>query len=147
MSAAIRGATAADYGTVCELLRAAQLPLDGLPAELENFVVAEDGTQVVAAAGLELYDRAALLRSVVVAPTHRGAGLGGRLADQALSLARKLGVSDVYLLTDTAEAFFGRRGFSVVSRNAVPVAVRTSVEFTKSCPESATVMHREAGRV
>lgn len=148
MSTAIRAAGLQDYAAVCDLLRTANLPLDGLSAALDNFVVAADGLQVVAVAGLELYDDgAALLRSVAVAPTYRGMGLGGRVFDQALSLAKELGVRDVYLLTDSAQTFFERRGFTVVSRAAVPSAVRRSVEFTKACPESATVMHREAGFV
>lgn len=142
MSAAIRVATPADYAAVCELLRSAALPVDGLSATLENFLVAQDGARLVAVAGLEVYDDAGLLRSVVVAPPHRGSGLGGRLTDRAIAMARELGVRQVYLLTDTAEEFFRRRGFAVVTRAEVPRTVQASVEFTTVCPVSATVMRR-----
>ena len=143
MSAGIRVARPTDYAAVCELLRSAKLPLDGLSATLENFLVALDGARLVAAAGLEVYGDAALLRSVVVAPSHRGSGLGGRLSDGALAMAHDLGVRHVYLLTDTAEEFFRRRGFALVPRADVPRSVKASVEFTTACPASATVMHQE----
>ena len=143
MNAVIRAAAAADYAPVCDLLRSAKLPLDGLSTTLENFLVAEAGARVVGAAGLEVYDDAALLRSVVVAPSHRGAGMGGMLSEGALALAGDRGIRDVYLLTDTAEAFFRRRGFAVIARADVPRSVQASVEFTTACPESAIVMHRE----
>ena len=35
---------------------------------------------------------------------------------------------------------FARFGFDVVTRDAVPAAIRASVEFTSACPSSATVM-------
>ncbi len=142
MSPTIRAAAPADYAAVCDLLRSARLPLDGLSVTLENFLVAEEGTRLVAAAGLEVYDDAALLRSVVVAPSHRGSGMGGLLAEGTLTMARDMGIRDVYLLTDTAEGFFRRRGFVVVAREAVPRGIKASVEFTTACPASATVMHR-----
>jgi amino-acid N-acetyltransferase len=142
MKAFIRSADTADHQGVCDLLASARLPLDGLPGDMAHFLVAEDAGRIVAAAGLEVYGGAALLRSVVVAPSHRGTGLGGQLSDRALSMARDLGIHDVYLLTDTAEGFFHRRGFAVVSRADVPRSVQASVEFATACPASATVMHR-----
>lgn len=146
MSAAIRAAVPADYAAVCDLLRSAKLPLDGLSGTLENFLVAEEDARVVGAAGLEVYRDAALLRSVAVAPSHRGTGIGGLLSEGALAMAGNRGIRDVYLLTDTAEAFFRRRGFAVVARAEVPGSVQGSVEFSTACPASATVMHREIAR-
>ncbi len=143
--AAIRIAGAADRRGVCELLAAARLPLDGLSEELEHFLVAEDDDLVVGAAGLELYGDAALLRSVVVAPSHRGGGLGALLSDAALAMAWELGARHTFLLTDTAEAFFHRRGFEVTARSDVPHGIRNSVEFAVACPASAVVMRRMAG--
>ena len=142
MKAFIRSADTADHQGVSDLLTSARLPLDGLPGHMAHFLVAEDAGRIVAAAGLEVYGGAALLRSVVVAPSHRGTGMGGQLSDRALALASDLGIHDVYLLTDTAEAFFHRRGFAVVSRADVPRSVQASVEFTTACPASATVMRR-----
>ena len=142
MNATIRAAGAADRRGVCDLLTAAGLPLEGLPDGLEHFLVAEEDGRIVAAAGVEVYGDSVLLRSVVVSPEHRGAGMGGRLSDASLAVARKLGARHAYLLTDTAEAFFRRRGFEVIDRKDVPAAVRDSVEFAVACPASAIAMHR-----
>lgn len=142
MSPAIRAAAPQDYAAVCDLLLSAKLPVDGLSPTLENFLVAEEGARLVGAAGLEVHGDAALLRSVVVAPSHRGAGMGGLLSAGALAMAGDQGIRDVYLLTDTAEAFFRWRGFATITRAEVPRSIQASVEFTTACPASATVMHR-----
>jgi amino-acid N-acetyltransferase len=94
----------------------------------------------VGCAALELYGAAALLRSVAVSPEARGTGLGQRLVAAALDRAHRLGVTSVYLLTETAAGFFPRFGFRAVERATVPVALQASVEFRAACPASATAM-------
>lgn len=140
MNTDLRPAVAADHEAVCRLLREADLPLDGLSATLEHFIVAETDGAVTAAAGLEMYGSDALLRSVVVAAGIRGSGVGNRLVEAARQSARSLGVRGVYLLTDTADHFFARHGFAVIGRAEVPAGIRTSVEFASACPDSAIVM-------
>ncbi|MGH7319149.1 MAG: GNAT family N-acetyltransferase [Candidatus Rokuibacteriota bacterium] len=49
-------------------------------------------------AAIELYDGAALLRSVAVEAERRGEGLGQNLTRAALELARERGAKTVYLL-------------------------------------------------
>jgi len=95
---------------------------------------------LVGSAALELYGSAALLRSVSVSPALQRKGLGQRLTIAALALARERGVSQVFLLTETAREFFPRFGFRTVERADVPPAVKQSVEFTTACPDSALVM-------
>jgi amino-acid N-acetyltransferase len=89
-----------------------------------------------------MYRDGALLRSVAVDASVRGSGLGLRLTDAALAMARERGAPAVYLLTTTAERFFPRFGFSRVPREHVPATIRESVEFTSACPASAVVMMR-----
>ena len=84
----------------------------------------------------------ALLRSVAVDPREQGQGLGHRLTDAAIDLARTAGAPNIYLLTTTAEGFFPKFGFERIARADVPAGVRTSVEFTSVCPSSATVMRK-----
>ena len=55
------------------------------------------------------------IRSVAVAPEHRGRGLGSRLVTTCLAEARVLGLSEIFLLTLIPD-FFRRFGFKVVSR-------------------------------
>ena len=76
-------------------------------------------------------------RQSIAAPAWAG---GSRMP--RCCLARKLGARHAYLLTDTAEAFFRRRGFEVIDRTDVPAAIRNSVEFAVACPASAIAMHR-----
>jgi 2-keto-4-pentenoate hydratase len=116
------------------------LPTAGVAEHAGTALVARDGERVVGSAILEEYGTSALLRSVAVAPSWRRAGLGRRLTLAAVDLARAAGVETAYLLTETAERFFGTLGFYALPRAAVPEAVRTSVQFTSSCPATACAM-------
>lgn len=138
----IERATPEDAGAILELLRANALPVDGLLDHLATALVARSLDRVVGCAALEVYDDGALLRSVTVAATLRGHGVGHRLTAAALDLAGTLGVPAVYLLTMTAEGYFPRFAFSRISRDEVPRGVQQSVEFRSACPASAVVMAR-----
>ena len=131
-----------DLPGVLQLLEAAQLPLDGVEAHLSTMVVAKDGSGVVGAAAVELYSDGALLRSVVVSPVVQGQGVGYRLAEAALNIAKRRDMKAAFLLTTTAEQFFPRLGFEQISRADVPASVQASVEFQSACPASATVMRK-----
>ena len=102
--------------------------------------MALDRDEIVGSAALELYGPAALLRSVAVAGTHRGRGLGRRLTQAALELGAARGIQSVYLLTETARGFFGRLGFQRIPREQAEPAVGESAEFKGACPATATCM-------
>lgn len=136
----LRSATGADYGPLVELLEAADLPTAGLVPDLGGFCVAQSGGRVVGGIGLELYGPAALLRSAVVAPELRGSGIGPDLVRHTLGYAREQGVTEVFLLTTTAEGFFHHLGFTAIGRDEVAPAVTQSVEFRGACPASAVLM-------
>jgi amino-acid N-acetyltransferase len=140
--AVISAATPADAAAIAALLRAADLPHADFAAHLADFLVARRGGAVIGAVGLERHGGHALLRSLVVAPAQRGAGLGGRLVDRLEGRARYLGVRRFYLLTTTAEAFFARRGFRRIARSRVPAAITATCEFRSLCPVSAVCMAR-----
>jgi amino-acid N-acetyltransferase len=140
MPATIRPATSHELPAILELLRSNKLPPDGLEAHLATTLAARDENQLVGCAALELYDGAALLRSVAVAAERRGEGLGRKLTKAALDLARARGAKAVYLLTETAGSFFPKFGFQAITRDDVEPAVKQSVEFTTACPASALVM-------
>jgi amino-acid N-acetyltransferase len=138
----IHSAAAGDLPAVRRLLESQHLPLDGIDEHVATMVVARDGTEVVGAAAVELYADGALLRSVVVHPTAQGQGLGHRLSDAALAVARDRGVRTAFLLTTTAEKFFPKLGFESIARDDVPASVQASIEFQSACPASATVMRK-----
>jgi amino-acid N-acetyltransferase len=139
-SISLEGAQPGDWHEVSALVSSSGLPLEGLSESLETALVARLERTVVGVVALEIYGRDALLRSLVVAPGLRGEGLGERLARAALDLARRRGVTGIYLLTETAAAFFRRRGFVNVERSDVPQTVRESVEFRSACPSTAEVL-------
>ena len=62
-------------------------------------VVASSGQEIIGAAAVELYAGGALLRSVVVSPRMQGQGLGHRLTEAALELA-KTGIAVPILRAD-----------------------------------------------
>jgi amino-acid N-acetyltransferase len=139
----IHPAEQADLPAVRRLLEAARLPLDEVEAHLETMVVAKDGSGVVGAAAVELYADGALLRSVVVSPVVQGQGVGQRLTEAALDVAKRRDMKAAFLLTTTAERFFPKLGFEQISRADVPESVQASVEFHSACPASATVMRKQ----
>jgi len=139
---AIRQADERALPGIARLLDDNHLPLDGVADHLSTMVIAEDEGRIVACAGLELYADGALLRSVAVAASHRGRGLGLELTRAALGLAQRHGSPAVYLLTTTAEGFFPKFGFERIPRADVPTGVQQSVEFVSACPASAVVMRK-----
>jgi amino-acid N-acetyltransferase len=141
-----RRAHEGDGPLVADLLRRARLPIDGVADHLPRFVLAFLDGALVGCAGLEVYGAPALLRSVAVAEEQRGTGLGQALVHRILDQARADGVREVFLLTETAPAFFPKFGFVPITRAEVPDAVKASVEFTGACCASAAVMRLPLGR-
>ena len=132
-----------DLPTILALLASHRLPEAGLADHIPTTLVARDGDQVVGCAAIEPYDGAGLLRSVAVAEQHRGTGLGGRLTEAAIALARARGLRALYLLTETAAGFFPRFGFRPIPRTEVAAVVQQSIEFTRACPASALAMVKD----
>lgn len=120
---------AGDHAAVCALLRDAGLPHTDVQAQsLPDFLGVRVHGGLVAAIGLERYDSAGLLRSLVVAHEQRGLGLAGRLVEALERPAKADGLARLVLLTKSARSFFERRGYAVVARDQVAgrgAAVRT----------------------
>ena len=138
----IRAAQLHDRESVEALLTDEKLPIDGVADHFSSFFVVEAGGKIVGAAGLELYGKDALLRSVVVSRTTKGTGMGTLLTRHVIDEAFARGARSIYLLTTTAEAFFPRFGFARIAREDAPEGLRDSREFQGACPASATVMRR-----
>jgi amino-acid N-acetyltransferase len=135
-----RPAAPADWSAIEAMLLAANLPLDGASDHLANFLVGEVDGRLVSIGGFEQYGPTALLRSVAVDSSMRGTGVGEQLLETLRNHAKERGVRELYLLTTTAAAFFGKRGFSVIARVETPAALQASREFQGVCPASATAM-------
>lgn len=140
-AAGVARARGEDRAEVEALLRDVALPLEGLGDQYPGaYAIVREAGALVGVAGLEIYDRAGLLRSVAVAPSRQGTGLGQALVAERLQAARAQGLEAVYLLTTTAPAFFQRLGFVPARRDEVPAALAASPEFAGVCPSSATCL-------
>jgi amino-acid N-acetyltransferase len=132
-----------DLEAVHELLLGNGLPIDGLADHLAHAYVARHDGRIVGVAALEAYADGGSLRSVAVSPDFRGTGVGRRLVERVIDLARSKQLSVIYLLTTTAAGYFPKLGFVTVSREQVPPGVRQSIEFTTGCCASAVVMTKQ----
>jgi N-acetylglutamate synthase-like GNAT family acetyltransferase len=133
-----------DAPAIAELLRAADLPDGDFAPHLAHFLVARDERgAVIGAVGAEVCAPDALLRSLVVAPAWRGAGVGGGLVRRLEEAAGAWGVGRWWLLTTTAEAFFRAQGFVEMPRAAAPPAIRGTGQFSGGCCGSAVCLTRE----
>lgn len=135
-----RFAAPPDLPAIERLLTEARLPLAGVAPHIEHFILAIGADAPVGVVGLEIHAESALLRSFAVSPARRGTGLGQALFDRALAHAHSLRLSDVFLLTTTAEGYFAKRGFQRCRRDEAPALIQASPEFTGVCPQSAVCM-------
>jgi amino-acid N-acetyltransferase len=126
---------------VTRILGEAGLPYSDLTdAHLEHFfgcgsISAPDGI-----VGLELYESVALLRSLAVSSKCRGRGCGTALVAQAELFAQSQGAREICLLTTAAERFFEQLGYARVPREAAPVVIQRTQEFSTLCPSDSAFM-------
>ncbi len=114
------------------------LPVEDLRAGDQRFWVAQDGPGIVGVIGVEIHGNTGLVRSMAVDETHRHRGIAGALYAALEEWWSQRG--PLVLLTETAEAFFARRGFQTVDRESVPEPIKASAEFRELCPVSARAM-------
>ncbi|WP_426671433.1 arsenic resistance N-acetyltransferase ArsN2 [Mucilaginibacter sp. McL0603] len=128
--------------SITSLLSSEKLPVDDLPASLDNFIVAIQNYDVIGAAGLEVYGDYGLLRSLAVSPALRGQGIANELLQQIETLAGSKGLKSIFLLTETAPEYFDRKNYTKITRADVPAEVQQSSEFSYACPQTAIVMKK-----
>ncbi len=87
--------------------------------------------------------KSGLLRSLAVEGAYRGRGLGRALVLEMIGHAKDSGINQLYLLTLTADRFFGKEGFERISRECMPEAIQNTMEFTSICPVSSVCMKKE----
>lgn len=139
----IRKARSLDLEAAITLLEEAQLPVADLDArKFRDFLVARIDGRPAGFVGIERFGRYGLLRSLVVAPAHRDAGLGRRLVSALESRARAAGVDEMWLLTIDADRWFEGAGYLRCERSEAPEVIASSEEFTSLCPGSAVLMRK-----
>jgi amino-acid N-acetyltransferase len=139
----IRPGSAADFDIALALLARANLPVADLRAVwLDRFLVATVEQSIAGLIGLECYDSIGLLRSLVVDPEFRGAGLGRVLVKNLESYAIGQGVREMWLLTIDADAWFQGLGYEARPRDQAPAAIAQTAEFVSLCPGDAVLMQK-----
>ena len=139
----IQKADKKDLDEICQLLVEANLPTIDLNPLLEHFFVAIENNRIISVIGMDKYEDDGLLRSAVVQMGYRNTGIATALVNQLFDYAKKQGVKSLYLITNTAETYFEKKGFMKISKDAVPASVLQSKEFNGLCPASSIIMFRE----
>jgi N-acetylglutamate synthase-like GNAT family acetyltransferase len=134
------GATDRDFRTCLE---EAKLPTRELVGAGKSYFCLSDGGERRGYGGFEARGPHALLRSIVIPGRQRGHGYGRTLVTGLLAEARKLGLQEAWLLTETAVPFFAALGFSPCTREAAPPEIAATEQFATLCPASAKLMRRE----
>ena len=110
-------------------------PLDEIHAHAARFIVLEHEGRIAGCVALESYaNDLAEIRSLAVAPELRGQGMGARLLREALAAARRHKIARVFAVTHAPE-FFGRQGFAVTTRWALPEKLERDC---RTCPKART---------
>lgn len=122
------------------ILSKSKLPIDDIDLSVQRFVGIRSEDQLTGIGALELYGTNALLRSMAVIYSGQNKGLGSTLVQGLIDLAKAHNVERLFLLTETAESFFGRNGFSKINRSEVPEAILQTEEFKNLCPTTAVCM-------
>lgn len=103
-----------------------------LSENVRDFVVAEEGRDIVGCGALHLYGmHLAEIRSIAVAPENKGRGIGRVLVDTLMNEARRHSVTCVCLFT-RAPGFFAHLGFEIARRQDLPDKIYKDCIF---CPK------------
>ena len=138
----LRAATDDDLPSIRRLLDANGLPSEDVDEHVPTFFVMEEGGRLTGVGGLEVLGRVGLVRSIAVDAACRGHGVGRSLYGAIESTARDLGLGALYLLTETAEAYFLALGYAGMDRSDVPPEIAGTKQFKGLCPASASLMAR-----
>jgi len=152
---AFRPAKVADGQAIYELIntyaqRGMMLPRSrsAVYQNIRDFVVAEEEGQVVGCGALQItWADLGEVRSLVVADSRQGRGIGTAIVRALLEEARSLGLPQIFALTYQS-GFFVRLGFHAVDKDALPQKIWADcidcVKFPY-CDEEALITYLEEG--
>lgn len=139
----VRFGKQSDLFPVLALLKESGLPHDDINAmHCESFIVDISNNSIAGAVSMERKGEDALLRSLVVRPESRWAGLGNKLTSALEHHARKVGIKKLYLSTVTAAAFFANRQYKIVPCDEAAASLDKTQNLSSLCPADAVCMCR-----
>ena len=117
--------------------------LSELSTHVERFVVAVDGRGSIVGCGelAPLSHTLAEIRSLVVASTRRGSGIGRRIVEELRARARRQGYDDLCVFAHQP-AYFAHMGFSIVPHTWLPEKIAAncrSCALFRQCGQYAMV--------
>ncbi len=90
---------------------------------IQTFLVAEQAGQIMGCAALQvIWEDLAEIKSLAIAISSKGKGIGKALVMKALDDGRELGIKKIFALT-MEPAFFERLGFSRIEMDQLPMKV------------------------
>lgn len=148
MGVELREARVDDLSAIDVLIMSEHLPAFRTGDFLDTFWVLEGQGGLLGCVGLEVYGKAALLRSVITSPVLRGQGYGDVLVEKAFEEARQRGVERLYLFTMDKAPFFARHGFERCTLDDFEPAARQCTQYSilvdhPDVAEILTAMRRE----
>ena len=123
------------------MLQENDLPISDLDETKTLFAFLSNG-DVIGTGGLESFGDCALLRSISMRKDLQKKGMGKFIVGELEKVARQSGINCLYLLTTTAEGFFTNWGYEIIDREAVPIEIKNTSEFSSICPSTAKVMRK-----
>jgi N-acetylglutamate synthase-like GNAT family acetyltransferase len=118
-------------------------PLDEVVLHIPMFLVAVDPASVVGCAELaRLGSKLAEVRSLVVADTHRGQGVGKLLLNEIIAMARQHGYAKLSAFAYNPRPFV-RLGFSIVPHPWIPEKISTDCHqcvWFRHCEQYAMIL-------
>lgn len=138
----ITEAVPSSLAAILALLQAVNLPIEGVQEYLASFQVAKSGAgHIIGCVGLERHGQIGLLRSAAVHPDYQGGKIGTRLVFALLTKATQEGITEVVLLTTSAQDFFAKTfGFKEAKRWRYNKVLQHSPEWNLPRCSSAVLM-------
>jgi amino-acid N-acetyltransferase len=126
------------------LLESCGLPISDLDLKkFENFLYVGTFDSPIGIIGLEIFNSVALLRSLAVSKEARGKGYAKLLVSSIENLAKSKNIKELYLLTETAEAFFKKLDYCSIQKELAPESIKNTSEYSSVCPQSAVLMNKQ----
>ena len=122
----LREASINDIESVQHLLTTLNMRTQGILEPNTRYWVTEISGEVVGVIGVELGDKAGLLRSAAIIPEHRNRGIGKVLVEHLLDACAASGHRTIYCFSTVAGEYWQQLGFWEVPVSEVAQALPTS---------------------
>lgn len=135
-----RYANKEDLENIVNLLKENALPIVDIDLIKIKFILAEIDVKLIGCIGVEPYGKEGLLRSLAVNMNYRNSGIGNNLLQYLISFSKEMGITNLHLLTTTAESYFLSKNFVKSNREIAPDSIKNTIEFSSLCPSSSSYM-------